>query len=366
MGTKLGHATAVLTLPPPVTGMTLVNQRFVAELQRRGTLTVINLSEGGAGRRRSWKFVRSLRHLRASVRVLFGAAGSGSLYLAINSGPAVTLDIVLVSAARIRRRPVYLHHHSFRFINSPSKLLRCLYRVGGDGITDIVLCQKMAAGLRLAYGRSQFRLVPNSVDSGQLTIASPRESGPIRLGHLSNLSLEKGVGRVIKAFEHAKECGLPVELHLAGRFATDDARSVVVRALSAWPGEVVHHGFIAGDEKRNFYAGLNFFLYPTDYIVEAQPLVLLEALSAGVPVITSDRGCIGDLAEEACEDAITLTGLETFSERVVEVVQAMIADQSHESRRQQASATAVDFANRASNALDVVVDEILGRRSNAG
>jgi glycosyltransferase involved in cell wall biosynthesis len=356
-----GQATVILTLPPPVTGMTLVNQRIVAELQQRGTVTIINLSSGGAGRRRAWKLIRSIRHLGASLRVLKGSAGSGNLYLALNSGPAVALDIVLVTAARVRRRRVFFHHHSFRFINAPSRLLHTLYRIGGDRITDIALCNEMAAGLQRAYGRCAVRVVPNLIDPGEATPEGHRSPGPVRLGHLANLSLEKGVGRVIDAFRHSRAAGLPVELHLAGRFASDDARSLVEEARAEWPEAVFYHGFVSGAGKSDFYAGIDLFLYPTDYAVEAQPLVLLEALSAGVPVLTVDRGCIGSLAATAREGAVTLSTLDDFSERVTGLVRSFAAaPDGGDFARSNAAATATDVANQATAALTALVDEVLG------
>ena len=360
---KTRQATVILTLPPPVTGMTLVNQRIVAELQRRGTVTLINLSAGGAGRRRSWKIIRSVRHLGASLQVLTGTAGAGHLYLALNSGAAVVLDLVMVAAARVRQRRIFLHHHSFHFIDAPSRLLRTLYRIGGDRITDIVLCTEMASRLRRAYGRSDFRHVPNASDSGEPMSTMRPTSGPIRLGHLANLSLEKGVGRAVEAFEHARRAGLPVELHLAGRFATEEARGAVDEAVVRWPDAVFYHGFVSGPEKTGFYAMIDLFLYPTDYTVEAQPLVLLEALAAGVPVVTVDRGCIASLAAAAREGAVTLCPLSDFPKCLAAVVGSTRSDRSGEGSglaRRNAAATAAEFASRATVALDAIVDEVLG------
>src|SRR5690349_21466106 len=119
MERTLRTATVIATLPPPTTGMTRVTERMVAELRVRGQVEIVNLSAGGASRRRGWKLIRSLRQIGAAFRILAQPSRSGSLYLALNSGAAVALDVLVVAAARLRRRRVYLHHHSFRFIDAP-------------------------------------------------------------------------------------------------------------------------------------------------------------------------------------------------------------------------------------------------------
>ncbi|MGY3412382.1 glycosyltransferase involved in cell wall biosynthesis [Bradyrhizobium sp. GM5.1] len=47
-----------------------------------------------------------------------------------------------------------------------------------------------------------------------------------------------------------------------------------------------------GKEKCDFYRSIDVFAFPTTYINEAQPTVVYEALTAGIPVIAYGRGCI--------------------------------------------------------------------------
>ena len=42
----------------------------------------------------------------------------------------------------------------------------------------------------------------------------------------------------------------------------------------------------------NFYTQLDLLVFPTMYVNESEPFVILEALAHGVPVITTPRGCI--------------------------------------------------------------------------
>ena len=59
-------------------------------------------------------------------------------------------------------------------------------------------------------------------------------------------------------------------------------------------------GPVYGDDKAKFFAEIDVLLFPTQYKHESWGIVLNEALAAGVPVITNDRGCssivVGDRA----------------------------------------------------------------------
>ncbi len=321
---------------------------------------MVNLSANDAANRPGWRVRLALRQVGASGRVLIGRAGSGCLYISVNSGTAALLDVPLVAAARIRRRKVFVHHHSFRYIDSPTRTMRLFYGLGGQYLTDIALCERMASGLANAYQRSDVRIVPNVVDLIGERLGHV-DGDVVQLGHLSNLSIEKGVGRVIDAFAKALGNGANVQLHLAGPYASEDARKAVESAVAKWPGSVFYHGPLYDQAKDEFYSKLDLFLYPTDYVVEAQPLVLLEALGAGVHVISVDRGCIGNLGDVASPDVVTIGSLEEFPDLVGQAVQRIngMSPAQREASRGKALNAAIRFEQGARRAFSALVDEIL-------
>jgi glycosyltransferase involved in cell wall biosynthesis len=64
-----------------------------------------------------------------------------------------------------------------------------------------------------------------------------------------------------------------------------------VRSLVEFPGKVCHLGPVYDDAKLEFFRSIDVLLFPTRYREESWGIVLNEALAAGVPVITFDRGC---------------------------------------------------------------------------
>lgn len=67
---------------------------------------------------------------------------------------------------------------------------------------------------------------------------------------------------------------------------------------------VTYHGPKYGDEKDTYWQAADIFVFPTFYYNECFPLVALEAMQHGVPVVTSDEGGIPDIVEDGVTDAI--------------------------------------------------------------
>jgi len=124
----------------------------------------------------------------------------------------------------------------------------------------------------------------------------PTRAGPavVHLLYLGHLSEEKGLGRALNAVEEAnalleKAGGPRLHLRVAGDYGSPEDRRLLEprlrRAIDL--GFATGLGFIGGGEKIRELAGADFLLFPTRYQNENQPVVLLEAMSCNVPVITS-------------------------------------------------------------------------------
>ncbi|MGC4192971.1 MAG: glycosyltransferase family 4 protein [Thermomicrobiales bacterium] len=312
--------------------MTSVTELVIQHLGEHGEVEVINLSRGDAARRRSWKAVRSLRQLQATFSILLSRQ-TGAIYIALNSGPAIALDCVLLGAARLRSRHVFAHHHSFSYLSRPLPLMRLLYAIGNEQLYDVVLCSSMRERLELHYGRSNAIVVTNPVETVAQGSVGERRSSSLVLGHLANLSREKGIVAVIETFELCRQRGDDVYLHLAGPFADQATERIVLDAVSRWPGRIAYRGPVYRDAKTTFYEGIDVFLYPTRYPVEAQPLVILESLGAGTVVMSVDRGCIQDLCTDS--EAISLFDVDRFPEEASVALAELLSAPSRVQRLRQ-------------------------------
>lgn len=135
---------------------------------------------------------------------------------------------------------------------------------------------------------------------------APAPGEPVRLLHLSLLVESKGYPEYLEALELLghRDLGRPVEAVLCGppAFTSFCTRFTTVDAKAAWIEERVRRinatGSVSvewipgarGAEKRALFEAAQVFVFPSRFPVEAQPLVLLEAMAAGCAILTSTVG----------------------------------------------------------------------------
>jgi glycosyltransferase involved in cell wall biosynthesis len=223
--------------------------------------------------------------------------GRASLYLALSGGNGQFFDWLYVVVAKVFRSRIFIHHHSFSYLNSPSFFNRVFFALVRKE-THIVLSAGMGLTLSKTYGldSNAVKIVSNAAFYAPMKASAKFEANsrsPICLGFLSNVTFEKGFVEFFEVLSQLKKQGVAYKAMIAGPI--NPGASERFSQLMAASFDTVYLGPIYGDAKDQFYDQLDFFLFPTRYANEAEPLVIHEALRSSVQVIACDRGAIAEM-----------------------------------------------------------------------
>lgn len=114
---------------------------------------------------------------------------------------------------------------------------------------------------------------------------------PLSLLVLANLSERKGIGTLLKAVRVLKDRGVEVRLTLGGG---GDVEGYQRRAAELGIAAHCHFlGWVGRDEAHTLIHEADMLLLPSTH--EGLPMVILEALAAGLPVVTTPVGSIPEV-----------------------------------------------------------------------
>ena len=117
--------------------------------------------------------------------------------------------------------------------------------------------------------------------------------------YLSNMIKSKGYFDVLKAAIALKNNN--IHFHFAGEWQNENDRGEFFETITQHDlHNVTFHGFINGAEKQKLFEQSHLFIFPTRYPNEAFPLSILEALSYGLPVLSTDEGSIPYILDNQC------------------------------------------------------------------
>ena len=295
--------------PPPVHGTTVfmrmlldapeVKERFeVLHLEtadRRGLENIGRLDLTNAG--------LALRHVAGLIR-LVARRRPDLVYLSVSQNALAYLRdglFILIAAAAGSRVVTHLHGGGFgEFYRRANPAVRWWVRLTQRRVHRAWV---LGEGLRGCYdglvAQSRVRVAPNGVPDprppdGQLP---PVESDRPDVLFLGQLSAPKGVLDVLEAAKLLGRTHPPFRLVLAGAWASEEERREAERLLSAGglADRVELSGVLTGEAKALAFARARVFVLPTWYPPEGQPLSILEAMAAGLPVIATPRAAIPDM-----------------------------------------------------------------------
>jgi len=291
-------------LPPPIHGQAVVTQAVLERLKAaRCNVVVINVASPSLSRSLARRLSRVPRVLYGIFKFLLSFNFRSKLYMAISGGWGQIYDIILLWIAKMFKMKVYLHHHNFTYVDNQFLFMNLICKIVGTNSVHIFLCNKMDFLMRKRYP-----IINKSfVLSNAFLVPAKRSELRSRVRNiffLSNISEEKGIFEFLELAKRMEERRLPVYFFVVGPFQDNLVRKrfeVFVSNLK----KLRYLGPLYGKEKDEFLANMDVFVFPSKN--EAESLVILEALSLGIPVITYGGGCISEIVTSDCGKVIAPT-----------------------------------------------------------
>ena len=305
-------------MPPPISGKVLVTRHIFDRIRSSNNRKAIFVEHAVPPP----GFVGLLVRVKMTAVVLFHTAGFWlrgeriPVYLVAEGGAAVIFTALSALFLRAIANPLVIHHHGRYWLERRNPLLRMtLFCKSNIHVTQ---CASMSSILQQSYG-----CIPTASLTNAFVVGQPRQSahdsdGILHLAHLSNLTIEKGLGRVIATFEALKRQEIRVTLRIGGIPQDSRTRRLLIDAVSKHP-EIEWRGQVDDDMKDDFFEGVSAFLFPTEYKMETEGIVTLEALARSIPVIATDLCCLRD--NLSGEGGIAIPVGEDFVSKATEVLQ---------------------------------------------
>jgi glycosyltransferase involved in cell wall biosynthesis len=241
---------------------------------------------------------RLIRFAHCLLTVVTSRADVAHLHVA--SKGSTWRKAAIGEACSVRRLPYGIHLHGaayedfLRTVSGPRR--RLVERFFHRAAYVIVLGEFWARLVieQLSVPASKVHVIHNGVAQGEPPPVPWPSDRPKRVLFLGRIGVTKGVAELLRAFEALHDVS-DARLVLAGP-QTDAAVVRLVReAVSATPDRVEYHGSLPRRQSRELMRQAYVFALPS--YAEGLPMALIEAMSMGVPCVTTPVGATEELVK---------------------------------------------------------------------
>lgn len=292
-----------------ITGLSIQFDSLLAGFRERGLpFELIDRSRIDAEAIGSSEIRRTLKTIKLVCEYYLKLPNSRHVYFTLGSSRAGFLrDLLMLEPARLlgKRAVVHLHGGGYKdFFSSQPALLRKLISGTLSRVDRIIVEGELLRDQFWFVSNPQERIVvaPNGVPPPQnphtARYIDPTE--PVRIIYLSNMLESKGYIDVLAACHLVKNrlrrpficdfCGAFIEARYDTYTGTaNEAMSAFKNRIVEWDlqNEICFHGTVKGKQKDDLLRNAHVFVLPTYYPGEGQPVSIIEAMSHGVPIVTT-------------------------------------------------------------------------------
>lgn len=286
-------------VPPPVHGMAAINKALLECIRVRCCVYFINTAPSALAKyfnSRFWLLIKGVFFFPVTAQLLWAlfTRKDKVFYRALNGGAGQVFDVCWLWLARLAGAQIFLHHHASSYLQSPTKLFKLVTTAAGQNAQHIVLGKAMLQALAFNYNTpiENIRIISNAAFFSTKEINTPPKNNILHIGHLANLSTQKGLDVFLKLTLKLYQEKTSFIGTIAGPCPDKSLQKLLLKHLEDIPN-LTWIGPVYGEKKQNFLDSLDVFVYPSRN--EAEPLVLYEAAQKGAVLVGSQTGCMKDI-----------------------------------------------------------------------
>jgi len=297
-------------LPPPHHGQSIMIENLVQQKGIKDQIIFLNLSKSEDINEVSKFNVSKVWHLFGLIISIFKILKKENIkaiYYPPSGDKMVPFirDVIMLSFLRMFDKKIIFHFHSMGYKESYEKgsifrrfLMERIY-------TDIDLCVCLSKSnlgeLRFLEPRNT-KIIPYGIEDiykkdFSETTKSNKKDNPVKLLYLGNIYKSKGVSMLLDATNDLFQQGYYFEVNFIGGIKDESYRKEIENH-PAYKNESVNFlGIKTGQEKWDYFNESDIFCFPTFYENENFPVVLIEAMQFGLPIISTTWRSIPEMVE---------------------------------------------------------------------
>jgi len=214
-------------------------------------------------------------------------------------------DSILLLIVKLFNQKLILHLHGKGIKNASknSGILRYLYKWIFNKSTVILLSKKLYYDVEQYVKYNNCRFLSNGINSKMVGYLKKEDQlGELKCSfsavYLSSLIRSKGILDFLRSIAIVKKAGYKIRATVIGGeqdISISYLHEVIIKL--GLKDNVKILGEVTGDKKERLLSAHDIFILPTFYPNECFPLVILEAMKYGLPVISTSEGAISEIVD---------------------------------------------------------------------
>jgi glycosyltransferase involved in cell wall biosynthesis len=309
---------SIVALPPPHNGVAIANHILFdsAMVKNKYELKIVRLRKNVLNLGGAFSIITSIRDSIVILKTLINLLRDkpAAVYFTIaQTRLGIARDICLMLLSKLLGAMCVVHLHGGYFRNYYERHLNAIEKKlvrKAISLVDGVIVLDASLGWifqGLVPPEKIFVLAngaPEVFTEAEIRQATARRqrSAKLRVTYLSNFMPGKGFDTFLEAAAILNQTGSRGDFlfNLAGA-APDEETAQQIKCLvrrHRLEDSVLVLGKVLDKTKWDLLLDSDIFVFPTAYLYEGQPLVIIEALAAGLPIISSQKGSIPSMVRD--------------------------------------------------------------------